>query len=167
MSQRIEIDPELPPVAFPRPLMSELYAHALETLPEECCGLVVGTRQEPFRGLFRCRNDVTALHRRDPQRYPRDGRAAFHMNELDYLEAARSAEVRGEQVTGVYHSHVNCGLYFSELDQAHAAHEGFPFPDAKHLVVSIVGRRVEGVGLFESLGAGGGFAGRRVVHAPR
>lgn len=148
---------------FPRPVLSEICAHALETLPEECCGLVLGTADERYRSVTRCRNDATARHRRDPERFARDGREAFHMNEIDTLEALERAEARGERVTVVYHSHVNCGAYFSELDQEYAEPE--PFPGAEHLVVSMVGGRVQDLSLFRR-DATGEFVGHPVVPEP-
>ncbi|NIP98689.1 MAG: hypothetical protein GWO24_36885, partial [Akkermansiaceae bacterium] len=42
---RIEIDPSLPPRQIPTVLWNELCTHAVETLPEECCGLIGGGRE--------------------------------------------------------------------------------------------------------------------------
>jgi proteasome lid subunit RPN8/RPN11 len=157
VSQRIEVRLELPPVEFSRPVLNEICAHALETLPEECCGLLIGDERNPYR--------LTQHHLRDPKRFPRDGQQGFHMNELDYLQAIERAEARGERVTVVYHSHVDCGLYFSELDQEYAEQELFPFPDVEHLVVSVVNGRVGGLGLFKRDAEGDGFLGRSAVPA--
>lgn len=165
MSRRIEVNLILSPVAFPRPLLSEICAHARETLPEECCGLVFGNARDRYHRVARCRNDSTQHHLRDPQRFPRDGRHGFHMNELDYLHAVESAEALGEQVTVVYHSHVDCGPYFSALDLHYARQDEFPFPDAEHLVVSVIQGRVDGVALFQAEGPEGAFVGRSVVPA--
>jgi proteasome lid subunit RPN8/RPN11 len=152
-------------VEFSRPVLNEICAHALETLPEECCGLLIGDERNPYRWAVRCRNDSTQHHLRDPKRFPRDGQQGFHMNELDYLQAIERAEARGERVTVVYHSHVDCGLYFSELDQEYAEQELFPFPDVEHLVVSVVNGRVGGLGLFKRDAEGDRFIGRSVVPA--
>ena len=35
---RIDVDEALPSVEIPRSTLNDLYAHAIETLPEECCG---------------------------------------------------------------------------------------------------------------------------------
>jgi proteasome lid subunit RPN8/RPN11 len=66
----------------------------------------------------------------------------------------------------VYHSHVGCGAWFSELDQEFAEQPLFPFPDAAHLVVSVVGGKVVDQALFvrETASAARGFVGRPVVH---
>lgn len=163
MHRRIEVNPALPPIAIPGRLLNEICAHALETLPEECCGLLSGDGGLRFRQVFRCRNEMTALHRRDPALYPRDGQQAFYMNETDYLKAQKQAEERGETVTAVYHSHVGSGAYFSEVDQEFAASPLFPFPEADHIVVAVFERRVESLGVFQREPGGGAFQGRRLV----
>jgi len=167
--RRIEVDPALPPVVVPAEVLNEVFAHAREAEPEECCGLITGRDGDPWRHVIRCRNDMTRHHRRDPQNYPRDGREGFYMNEQDYLRAEDEAEQRGERITCVYHSHVGCGAYFSELDQEFAEQPLFPFPDAAHLVVSVVGGKVVDQALFVREGPAGpdgspGFVGRPVVH---
>jgi proteasome lid subunit RPN8/RPN11 len=153
---RIEIDVSRAPVAIPAALLNEMCAHALEADPEECCGLVSGDDSQRYRRVHRCRNDMTALHQRDPATHPRDGRVAFHMNELDYLEVDRASAERGERVTAIYHSHVGLGAYLSEDDQEFAANEAFPFPDADHIVLPVFEGKVVAQGLF-----------RRDVGSPR
>ena len=159
---RIELDPRLPPVCVSVRFLGEMAAHARETWPEECCGLVIGAAGERFGEVFRCHNDMTALHFQDPRQHPNDGRRAFHMNEHDYLEVARQARQRGREVTAVYHSHVDAGVYFSEVDQEYARAPLFPFPDADHIVLSLVDGRLA-AGLFQR--AETGFVGRALVAA--
>ena len=149
------------------PILHELYAHALEAYPEECCGLLTGADRVRFRGVHRCRNEMTRLHRHDRLNYPRDGTQAFHMNEADYLDVVRKAEARHENVTGVYHSHVDADAYFSELDQDFASQPLFPFPDADHIVVSVLDGKVRGAGAFRFLAGAGGFSGRAVLAVTR
>lgn len=166
MRKRIDVDPTLDPVAFPAPILGEVYAHARESEPEECCGLITGKEFERYLAVARCRNDMTAHHLRDPERYPRDGREGFYMNERDYLNAARDAEARGETVTAVYHSHVDCGAYFSELDQEFVEMPLYPFPEADHLVVAVSGGKVIEQNLFRRDPESGRFVGRAVASRP-
>lgn len=163
MARRVDVDQTLAPVRMPARILHELSQHALETLPEECCGLIVGNSLERYLRLVRCRNDMTTKHQNDPTEYPRDGRAAFYMNQHDYLKAWRDAEEAGENVTAVYHSHVGAGAYLSELDVAHAVHTGFPFPAADQIVVPIYERVVRDVGVFRRVE--GGFCGHPVDRA--
>ncbi len=157
MAPRIDVDPLLAPVRMPAEILHELCQHALETSPEECCGLIVGNALERYRRLVRCQNIMTAKHEQDPVEYPRDGRAAYHMSEHDYQQACREAEEAGESVTAVYHSHVGADPYLSEMDLLYAQHAGFPFPDADQIVVPVYGRQVRDVAVFRRVGSG--FAG--------
>ena len=160
MHGRIHLDTRLPALSVTAKVLNEMAGHARETLPEECCGLVSGDEANRFRRVHRCRNEMTRMHQDDAVAHPRDGRQAFYMNEHDYLAASRQAESQGEKITAVYHSHPGVGVYFSELDQAFAAQDLFPFPDADHIVISIHDGKVE-AGLFQLADAG--FVGRVLV----
>jgi adenylyltransferase/sulfurtransferase len=162
--RRIEADAGGEPAVLPTAVLNEVFAHAREADPEECCGLILGTVQARYQRVVRCRNDMTAWHQRDPATYPRDGTQGFYMRELDYMHAEEEARERGELVTCVYHSHVECGAYFSEMDQDFALQELFPFPDADHLVVAVVGGKVTGQALFRREPGSDRFAGRPVLH---
>jgi len=142
------VDPALPPVRIPGTVLHELFRHALETLPEECCGLVVGNEVERYRRAYHCRNEMTARHLRDPQHYPRDGQTAYYMNEHDYLKVCDEAETSGQRVTAVYHSHVGAGSYLSEMDLEYAENDLFPFPGADQIVIPVFERRVGEAAVF-------------------
>lgn len=146
--RRVDIDLSLAPVEVAGRVVNEFCAHALESLPEECCGLLAGNSIVRFRSVHRCRNEMTKMHQQDPQIFPRDGREAFYMNELDYCRAQEAAAALNEVVTAVYHSHVGYGAYFSEMDQEFAMHELFPFPGVDHIVISTIDRKVGQIGLF-------------------
>lgn len=163
VSGRIEVDRSLAPATMPARLLNELREHAREALPEECCGLLVGKRPGHFSRVHRCRNEMTRLHRADPMRHPRDGRKAFHMNEIDYKTVMEEAEAESLQVTAVYHSHADAAAYFSELDQRFALEPGFPFPDAAHVVISVVDGLVRETAVFERQSGEGAFVGRLLV----
>jgi len=161
--RRIDVDEALPSVGIPRRILNDLYAHAIETLPEECCGLIVGTDEDRYQRLVRCRNEMTMRHRQDPVEYPIDGSEAFYMNSLDYMMVQDEAEARGARVTAVYHSHVGVGAYLSEMDLDYAASASFPFPDADHIVVAVLDRKVDSVAFFRKDGEEQPFLGRTVV----
>lgn len=157
------MDEALGPVRVAAQLLNDICQHALESQPEECCGLVSGDGRERFRRVYRCRNDVTARHHQDPVVFPRDGREAFHMNEADQERVLHEIDAKGERVTAVYHSHVGTGVYFSELDQHYAGDAGYPFPDADHIVVAVYERRVYGQALFRRSRETGRFLGHAIV----
>ena len=162
MRERVGIDEKLPPVAMPAPVLNELYRHALDTQPEECCGLIVGDEGNRFQRLEVCRNEMTQRHQADPASYPRDGHEAFYMTETDYIRAQARAESDRLKVTAVYHSHVGSAVYLSALDLEYAESGLFPFPDADQIVVSLLDGKVAGVGLFRRPSIGSVFSGHRV-----
>jgi proteasome lid subunit RPN8/RPN11 len=165
LARRVDVDASQPPLALPGRILNELCAHALETLPEECCGLILGREPARYARLVRCRNEMTRRHLVDPVAHPSDGRAGFWMNEADYLHAQALAEEAGEEVTAVYHSHVDVGAYLSELDLEYAEHALFPFPSADQIVIAVHERRVVALGIYQREGLGKPFTGRSIVSA--
>ena len=56
---------------------------------------------------------------------------------------------RGEQVICFYHSHIDCGAYFSQMDKEVLTVFGEPeLPEAVHVVVSVQDRQVKEVNGF-------------------
>ena len=163
MSRRVEVDENLEPVVIPGRILNELCAHALETFPEECCGLIMGDDDQRYREVARCRNDMTQQHRLDPITYPRTGEQAFFMNPHDYVEAQRRAGQNGDRVTAVYHSHVGAGAYLSEMDLAYAENDFFPFPESDQLVVAVLDSKVARIGVFRRADLNAPFLGRAIV----
>jgi proteasome lid subunit RPN8/RPN11 len=157
---RIEIGPERPAVGLPEAVLHEIRSHALQAVPEECCGLVFGAAgvgpeaEGRFQRVYRCHNVMDRMHQEDPESFPRTNREGFYIDPAELLRAAAEAEAAGQEVTAVYHSHVGVPAYFSEMDRDFATQPGFPFPRADHLVVSVLGRQVHGVGLFRPDGNG-------------
>lgn len=112
-----------------RRALDEILAHARETEPDECCGVIVARagRDE----VWRMRNVQNELHQRDPHTYPRTARTAYALGreDIERLDAA-SPKV-------IYHSHTKTGAYFSGEDRARAMFMDEPtYPDVAYLVVS-------------------------------
>ena len=162
MRRRVDVDPANPRVTVPRRVLNELFAHALEVLPEECCGLIFGDDNRRFRRVVRCRNEMTRRHGEDPMRFPRDGREAYYMNAGDCQAALEQAEQVGERVTAIYHSHVEVGAYLSEKDLEFADAERFPFADADQIVVSVSEGKVGPLALFQRNEQSGIYSGHGV-----
>ncbi len=163
MSGHVEVNPKLASVVVPGRLLNEICTHALESHPEECCGLLTGKREGRFDAVHRCRNEMTRLHRQDPVAHPRGGERAFHMNEYDYMRVQEEADAAGRRVIGVYHSHLEAGAYFSEDDQKSALQELYPFPKVDHIVISVVDRAVKEVAAFRWVPGAGCFEGRTLM----
>lgn len=120
--------------------------HGVDEYPREACGAVLV--HGPRRVLLRCHNDQDELHARDPLRYPRDARTAYHIADADRLRMVRM-ENDGFATAVIYHSHVDAGAYFSPTDKRQALLNGEAmYPDTTYVVVSVVNRRAEAVAAF-------------------
>jgi proteasome lid subunit RPN8/RPN11 len=148
MGRSIELNPSLSPVTVPGRIMHELYAHALDAAPEECCGLITGTDSQPFLVAHRITNAMNKMHHQDPAAFPRDSHEAFYMPEPEVIEVVRVSELAGRGVTAVYHSHVGSGVYLSDDDVSFAEHPLFPLQGAAQLVLSVLGGKIGGAGIF-------------------
>jgi len=110
---------------------------AATSYPSECCGLLFAKIGSTL--VTRCaplENIADKYHTLDPAEYPRTSRDAFMVNEAKLLRAVRDAEAAGEQWVGFYHSHIDCGAYFSAEDRRYAAPDNAPaYPSLYQLVI--------------------------------
>ena len=159
----VVVDPSLRPVLLPRELMLEIFQHARECYPEECCGLLTGVEGsgEPSR-FVRCTN--VQSRRRSMGESELDARHGFWIDELELLRTLRETEERGEALQVVYHSHIDTPAYLSHTDlQGAVGHNGAPlWPGVAHLVVSVQDGGVHEAALFEWDSEAGRFLGRAV-----
>jgi len=129
---------------IPAPLIRQLQDQAFAQYPGECCGLLVG----PAGGgrISRClplENIADRLHALDAAAYPRTSRDAFMVNEAKLGRLVREAEAAGERWQAFYHSHIDCGAYFSAEDRKYAAPEGAAvFPEVVQLVIACTAQAI-------------------------
>ena len=136
--------------------IEKLYAHAIDEYPFECCGVVTGTEDE--QKVHLCDNIQNNLHESDPDRYMRDGRTAYFIDRADFDWIISNAHENGDEIIAFYHSHVEHEAYFSEEDVAAQTVFGEPeFPDALHVVVSIMDRKINDIKCFKWDGDTGTF----------
>ncbi len=122
--------------------LASLTSQAIAEYPSECCGIVTGGAD--VQRVHPCRNRQDELHARDPEQHPRTSREAYDIdrNEMDRIFS--DAASRGERVLAFYHSHIDCGAYFSQMDREVLTVFGEPeHPDAVHIVISVQDRRVK------------------------
>jgi proteasome lid subunit RPN8/RPN11 len=118
---------------------------------EESCGFLVGPASDPsgIDGVVPMVNRANALHRLDPDSYPRTGRMYFDIDSMKFEAAIRRGEKEGRPVKVLYHSHLDAGAYFSATDKEVAKMgQGEPPWDLAYLVTSVVGGKVEDRKLF-------------------
>jgi len=87
---------------------------------EEACGYLRGPVADPRRcdEAVTLENIANKLHRSDPARYFRTGRAYFEFNTFKFERAVQSSAAEGRPVKVLYHSHLDAGAYFSPTDRA-------------------------------------------------
>jgi adenylyltransferase/sulfurtransferase len=116
--------------------------HAIESYPNECCGAV--SFGEGGETIHRIANIQDRLHAEDPIQHPRDARIAYFMDPKQLFAVLREADQAKRSLGLLYHSHPEHGAYFSDEDRARAMAWDEPaYPEAAHLVVSVVGGRVK------------------------
>jgi proteasome lid subunit RPN8/RPN11 len=110
-------------VCVPRAIVEAILAHARDALPNEACGLVVGSGLWADGGVarryVRCRNAAAS-----PSRY------VVHRDDL--LTVLADLDRTGEELWGVVHSHVRSAAVPSATDVAEAA-----WPAAVYLLASL------------------------------
>lgn len=80
-------------VTLRRAQVEEMFAHARESRPAECCGLLGCDAEQVGASVYRLRNIAP------------DPRVGYDGDPQDLCEAQRSMRARGEQLLGIYHSH--------------------------------------------------------------
>ena len=115
---------------------------AVAEYPSECCGIVTGNASA--QRVHPCRNRQDELHAKDPETHPRTSREAYDIDRNEMERIFADAAAKGEQVVCFYHSHIDCGAYFSQMDKEVLTVFGEPeFPGAVHVVVSVQDRQVK------------------------
>jgi proteasome lid subunit RPN8/RPN11 len=73
--------------------LDDIFAHARETDPAECCGLIGGEENGGARSTYRLRNAAA------------NSQVAYEAAPEELFAAQRQMRERGEQLLAIYHSH--------------------------------------------------------------
>jgi [CysO sulfur-carrier protein]-S-L-cysteine hydrolase len=116
---------------LPKSMVDEMVQHALDDLPNECCGIITGEDGLAVK-LYRTRNAEAS-----PFRYSIDPR--------DILKVEREMDEAGLQVLVIYHSHVASDAYPSPTDVRLSQWPGTDppmdlYPGAHYVLVSLKDR---------------------------
>jgi len=135
---------------LPRETMTELYAHAEKTYPNECCGILLGDKHGRQCTKMRpCTNVYDEYHAREPERYPRTSKTAYLIDPRELLALQKEMRASGDEMKVIYHSHVDVDAYFSEEDKRISTSGDQPvFPDVAYLVISCRKGHADGGALF-------------------
>ena len=135
------------------PVLAEIYTHARETYPEECCGFLIGPRDSAgVDEVRRCVNEQNRYHALDPERFPRTARIAYYLGGRDLRFLMQSLETL-RPVKIIYHSHIDVGSYFSAEDiRAALGREpddtAEPLYPVDHIVIDAQADHIGGAKLF-------------------
>ena len=86
----------------------EMVAHARDTYPDECCGAMLGRVDGGQKEV------LIAMRLENSSAGPQAAR--YELRPEDLLAADKEARRQGLDLVGIYHSHPDCGAYFSETD---------------------------------------------------
>ncbi|HLV21970.1 MAG TPA: Mov34/MPN/PAD-1 family protein [Polyangiaceae bacterium] len=109
-------------VKIPRAVLTEVEraARAAYARDEEACGYLEGPGSDPLLvdRAVELENLANKYHRVDPEGHPRTGREYFKINALKFERALEEGRSSGRPVKVFFHSHLDCGAYFSAEDAA-------------------------------------------------
>ena len=99
-------------------VLEKIVAHAVEDLPNECCGLLIGTA-DMVEDASRARNTKRS-------------RTRFQVEPADHFAAIRRARAGGFEIIGAYHSHPSGPSGPSDTDRVRLTD-----PSMFHVIVSL------------------------------
>ncbi len=98
--------------------LEDLIAHARETFPDECCGLLAGRGDRVLR-VYRGRNvDESPF--------------TYRLDDRQLLQFLREIDDDGLEVVGIYHSHTASEAVPSRTDVTRAF-----YPEAVYIIISL------------------------------
>ena len=119
----------------------EAAARAAYARDEEACGYLQGPADDPLRvdSAVELENLANKYHRVDPENHPRTGREYFKIHGLKFERAIAAAVTQERPVKVFFHSHLDCGAYFSAEDAASMTMGGTGEPtyDLSYLVTAV------------------------------
>jgi proteasome lid subunit RPN8/RPN11 len=86
----------------------EMVAHARATYPNECCGAMLGRVDGGAKEV------LVAMKLENSSAGSQAAR--YELRPADLLAADKEARRQGMDLVGIYHSHPDCGAYFSKTD---------------------------------------------------
>jgi [CysO sulfur-carrier protein]-S-L-cysteine hydrolase len=108
----------------------ERVACAAYARDEEGCGYLEGPASDPslIDRAVELENLANKYHAVDPEGHPRTGREYFKINALAFERAVAAGLEQGRPIKVFFHSHLDCGAYFSAEDAASMTMDGGAAP---------------------------------------
>lgn len=119
---------------------------------EEACGFLEGPAADALLvdRAVELENLANKYHQADPEGHPRTGREYFKINALKFERAIGAGQKSGRPVKVFFHSHLDCGAYFSVEDAASMTMggSGGPSYELAYLVTAVDQGKVTAHRLF-------------------
>jgi proteasome lid subunit RPN8/RPN11 len=119
----------------------EKAATAAYARDEEACGFLQGPESSPLLcdSAVELENLANKYHEVDPEAHPRTGREYFKVNSKKFERAIQDGQQSQRPVKVFFHSHLDCGAYFSAEDAASMTLGGTREPsyDLAYLVTAV------------------------------
>ena len=108
---------------------------------EEACGYLTGPDSDALLAdaATVLENLANKYHQVDPEAHPRTGREYFKINSRVFERALEQGKASGRPLKVFFHSHLDCGAYFSAEDAASMTLGGSAGPtyDLAYLVTAV------------------------------
>ena len=130
-------------VKIPAAVLAEVERAGREayTRDEEACGYLEGPATDALLvdKAVELENLANKYHKADPEGHPRTGREYFKINSLKFERAIGDGQTRARPVKVFFHSHLDCGAYFSKEDAAsmRMGGDGDPTYQLAYLVTAV------------------------------
>ncbi len=138
------------PLVIDRAVIDAVDAHAVADYPNESCGFLTGPASEPatIDRVIRAVNLADKYHKADPETFPRTAREYYTIDARVIQRTFEQGEREAQPVKVIYHSHCDCGAYFSQTDQDAAAPDGQLAYPVAWLVTAVTDSKVTDRKLF-------------------
>ena len=102
--------------------VNKIMAHGEKTFPEECCGVLIGSK-----------NEFVYIKEVKPMKNINEGKKErrYNIDPMDLVKLDKEVEEKGLELLGIYHSHPNHSSRPSKFDLEHA------WPNFSYLVLSV------------------------------
>ena len=111
------------PFLIPKRVLANMISHALETDPEECCGVLIGD-ENSAEETRRIQNNHSEPIRR------------YEMDPIALARAEAEADAKGRKIVAIYHSHTHTQAYPSQTDVNNAVQSWWTEP--YYVLISLV-----------------------------
>jgi proteasome lid subunit RPN8/RPN11 len=128
------------PLTIDRAVLSAVDEHAIAEYPNESCGFLTGPSAQPtlVDRAIRAVNLADKYHKADPETFPRTAREYYTIDARVIQRTFEQGEREQQPVKLIYHSHCDCGAYFSQTDQDAAAPDGQLAYPVAWMVTSVI-----------------------------